>query len=101
MPDQKRDIALRCSQLQDKVDTFQQQAGNIFCAVSNNADDSWDNDHTRETYTSAEFDGIGKDKDDSGHDSAAEEHYRMQLPRNSPSDGHIMPSISHCIFSHI
>jgi hypothetical protein len=38
--DQKKDIALRCLWLQDKVDTFQRQAGNILHAVSNNADDS-------------------------------------------------------------
>jgi hypothetical protein len=87
--DQKRDIILRCSWLQDKIDTFQQQAGNILCAVSNDADDSWDDDHTRETYTGAKFNGVGEDEDDGGHDLTAEEHYRMQLPRNSPPDGHI------------
>jgi hypothetical protein len=50
-PDQKRDIALRRSQLQDKVDAFQKQAGSMLQAVSNDADDSWGDDHIREIYT--------------------------------------------------
>ena len=73
-PDQKRDIALRCSQLQDKVDTFQNQAGSMLHAVSNDADDSWADDYTKEAYTGAEFDGISDEEDDDGHDSAAKEH---------------------------
>jgi hypothetical protein len=36
-PDQKRDIVLRHSWLQDKVDTFQNQAGSMLHAVSNDA----------------------------------------------------------------
>jgi hypothetical protein len=39
-PDQKKDIALRHLQLQDKVDVFQRQAENILHAISNDDDDS-------------------------------------------------------------
>ena len=58
-------------------------------AVSNDADDSWGDDYAKEIYTSVEFDGIGEEDDDDGHDLAAEEHYQMQLQRSSPPDGHI------------
>ena len=74
MPDQKRDIALRCSWLQDKVDAFQRQAGSILHAVANDADNSWGDEDTREAYTGAEFDGIGEEDDD-GLGSAAKGHY--------------------------
>jgi hypothetical protein len=82
-PDQKRDITLRRSRLQDKVDAFQNQAGNMFHAVSNDADDSWADDYTKEIYTGAEFDGVCEEDDD-GHDSAAEERYQRQSPRSNP-----------------
>ena len=90
-PDQKRDIALKRSRLQDKVDAFQKQAGTILHTVSNDADDSWGEDYTRETYTGAEFDGVGEEEEegDGGPGSAAEEPYQTQLLRNSPPDGHI------------
>jgi hypothetical protein len=87
-PDQKRDVVLRRSQLQDKVETFQRQAGNILHAVVNDADDSWGDDCSREAYSGAEFDGIGEE-DDEELGSAAEVHYQPQLPRNRPRDGHI------------
>ena len=87
-PDQKKDLALKRSRLQDKIDAFQRQAGTVLHAVSNDGDDSWGDECAREIYTGAEFDGIGE-KDDDGHDSAAEEHYQMQFPGNSSSDGHI------------
>jgi hypothetical protein len=87
-PDQKRDIVLRRSQLQDKVDAFQKQAGSTLHAVSNEADDCWGDDYTRETYTGAEFDGVGEEDDDA-HNSAAEEHYQTQFLRSSPPDGRI------------
>jgi len=86
MPDQKRDIVLRHSQLQDKVDAFQKQAGSMLHIVSNEADNSWGDDYTRETYTGAEFDSIG-DEDNDSHNSATEEHYQTQLLRNSPPNG--------------
>jgi hypothetical protein len=38
--DQKRDIALRHSWLQDKVDTFQKQAGSMLHIVSDDTNDS-------------------------------------------------------------
>jgi hypothetical protein len=85
-PDQKRDIALRRSQLQDKVDTFQRQAGSILHTVSNDSDDSWGDDYSRETYTGAEFDGISEEDED-GLNSAAEERYQTKVPRNIPPDG--------------
>jgi hypothetical protein len=86
-PDQKRDIALRRSQLQDKVDAFQKQAGSMLHAASDDADDSWGDDYEREIYTGAEFDGVGEEGGDDGHNLAAEEHYETQLLRNSPPDG--------------
>jgi len=89
-PDQKMDITLKCSQLQDKVDGFQKQAGSILHTVSNNDDDSWGDDHTRGIYTGAEFDGIGEEEDDGdGLDSAAMECYQTQFQRSSPPDVHI------------
>ena len=39
-PDQKRDIILKCSQIQEKVDAFQTQAESMLHAVSNDADNS-------------------------------------------------------------
>src|SRR5712691_1668734 len=47
-PDQKRDITLRRSQLQDKVYEFQKQAGSILHTVSNDADGSWGDERERE-----------------------------------------------------
>ena len=88
-PDQKRDITIRRSRLQDRVDTFQKQAGSILHAISNDADDSWVDDYTSEVYTGAEFDGIGEEDDNDGHDSAAEGHYQAQVQRNSPPGGRI------------
>jgi hypothetical protein len=41
--------------LQNKVDMFQKQAGSTLHAVSNEIDDCWGNNYTRETYTGAEF----------------------------------------------
>jgi len=87
-PDQKRDIASRRSQLQDKVYEFQKQAGSILHTVSDDADVSWGDDRAREIYTGAEFDDVGEGDDD-GHDLASEERYETQLPRNSPPDGRI------------
>jgi hypothetical protein len=57
--------------------------------VSNDADDSWGDDYTREIYTGAEFDGIGEGEDGDGHDSAAKEQCQTQLVQNSQTDGRI------------
>lgn len=43
----------------------------MLLAVSN------DDDHMREIYTGAEFNGIDEEEED-GHESAAEEHYQRQ-----------------------
>ena len=83
-PDQKKDISLRHSRLQDKVDAFQRQAGNILHAVSNDDDDSWGDDHAREAYTGAEFDGVGEEDDDELASAPEERYQTLQLPRNSP-----------------
>lgn len=87
-PDQKRDIVLRRSRLQDKVDAFQGQAASMLHAVSNDADDSWGDDDSREIYTGAEFDGVGEE-DDGADDPAGEEHYQTQLLRNYPPGSRI------------
>ena len=71
-------------------------------AASNDADDSWYNDNTREMYTGVEFDGIGKEEDDGGCDSSAEGNYQMQSQRNSPPDGRINAEyISLHLLSHL
>jgi len=78
--DQKMDITLKHSWLQDKVDGFQKQAGSILHTVSNNNDNSWGDDHTRGIYTGTEFDGIGKEEDNGNRlDSAAMECYQTQF----------------------
>jgi len=101
-PDQKRDIALRHSWLQDKVDGFQEQAGSMLHAASNDADDSWYDDNTRELYTGAEFDGVGEEEDDGRYDSSAEGNYQMQSQRNSPPNGRINAKyISMHLLSHL
>jgi hypothetical protein len=74
---------LRRSRLQDKVDAFQEQAGRMLHAVSNDGDDSWADDSAREIYSGAEFDGIDEEDDDDGQNSAAEDHHQTQFPRNS------------------
>ena len=86
--DQKRDIILKRSRIQEKVDAFQMQAESMLHAVSNDADDLWDDENENEAYTGAEFDDVGEEDDD-GQDLAAKEHYSGQLPRNSPANGHI------------
>jgi hypothetical protein len=57
--------------------------------VSNDADDSWGDEYTREIYTGAEFDGIGEEEDGDGHNSVAEEQYQTQFLQKNQSDGHI------------
>jgi hypothetical protein len=77
---------LRRSRLQDKVDTFQRQAGSILHAVTNDADDSWGDEDPREAYTGAEFDGVGEEDDD-GVGLAAEDRYQSQSLRTRRRDG--------------
>src|SRR5713226_5432818 len=89
MLDQKRDITLRCLRLQDKIDACQKQAESTLYAVSNDADDSWGNDYAREVYTGAEFDGIGEEEDNIGHDWAAKGNQQTQVQRSSLPDGRI------------
>ena len=57
--------------------------------VSDDADDSWGDDYTRETYSGVEFDGIGEGEDGDGHDTAAEEQYQTPFPPNDQTDGRI------------
>jgi hypothetical protein len=72
--DQQTDIALKCSQLQEKVDTFQKQAARVLNAVSGDGDDFWDDDSAGEIYAGVEFDGIGEEEndDDASSSKAAE-----------------------------
>ena len=56
-------------------------------AASNDDDDSWGDDNTKDTYTGAKFDDIGEEND--RQDSVAEEHYQPHVLRNDPSDGRI------------
>jgi hypothetical protein len=55
-------------------------------AVTNDGDDSWCDDYTRETYTGAEFDGVGEEDEDELN-LATEGQNQTQLPRDSAQDG--------------
>jgi hypothetical protein len=86
-PDQQRDIVLKRTRLQERVDAFQKQAANFLQAASDGGDDSWDNTLIRETYVGEEFDGIGEGEDDDEHASSAEEHNQMELSGDCPTNG--------------
>src|SRR5712664_3498942 len=88
-PEQQRDITLKRSRLQERVDVFQKQAAKLLSAVSSDGDDSWDDASTRETYIGVEFDGIGEGEDDDEGASSAEaakDHHQLQLLGNSSPD---------------
>ena len=87
--DQQRDIALKCTQLQERVDAFQKQAANILHATPNSGDNSWDNAPIRETYIGVEFDGIGEGEDDDDWTLSAKEHDQIQLPGNCSIDSSV------------
>jgi hypothetical protein len=83
-PDQQKDIVVRRSQLQEKVDSFQKQAAKLLNSISSDGDDFWDDAPTTEIYTGVEFDGIGEgevEDEDSSSAGAADEHQdeRRQL----------------------
>jgi hypothetical protein len=86
---QKKDIALKRSRLQERVDTFQKQAAKFLDTVSSDGDDSWDDTSAREISVGIEFDGIGEGEDDEAGtlaaeaSEAAEEHRQTQLLGNS------------------
>ena len=84
-PDQERDIVLRRSHLQDKVDAFQKQAASMLYAISNDGDDSWGDDYAREIYSGAEFDGVGEEDDD-GLDPAADKRCQGEVLGTRPHD---------------
>jgi len=94
-PNQKKDIALKRSRLQERVDTFQKQAAKFLNIVSCDGDDSWSDASAREVSVGIEFDGIGEGEDNEMGTSpadvakAAEERHQTQMLRNSSSDGHI------------
>jgi hypothetical protein len=62
-------------------------------AVSGDLDDSWGDDFASETYTGAEFDGVGEEGDNDGLDLAADKHHER-----CPPDGHID---AECISLHL
>ena len=57
-------------------------------AVSGDLDDSWGDDFTSETYTGAEFDGIGEEDND-GLDLAADKHHERRPPDGRIDAEHI------------
>jgi hypothetical protein len=68
---------MKRGRLQERLDTFQRQAADIFQAATEAGDDdSWDNTLVREPHIGIEFDGLGEDDDNDNEDlpSAAEEH---------------------------
>jgi hypothetical protein len=91
-PNQKKDIALKRSRLQERVDTFQKQAAKFLNAISGDEDDAWDDASAREVSVGIEFDGIGQGEDDEGSISsaeaakAAEERHQIQLLEHSSTD---------------
>ena len=73
-PDQQRDIAMKWARLQERLDTFQRQAANVFQASTEDGDDdSWDSTPVRELHVGVEFDGIGEDDDDNEEPPSAAE----------------------------
>jgi hypothetical protein len=83
--EQQKEIALKRSRLQEKVDAFQRQAAKLLNAVSSDGDDSWDGASEKEVYIGIEFDGIGEEDDDERGLSAeaAEEHDQTQISERS------------------
>jgi hypothetical protein len=79
-PDQQRDIAIRRSRLQERVDSFQKQAAKLLNTASSDGDDSWDETPATENYTGEEFDGVGEEEDgDEGASSASAAEGRRQM----------------------
>jgi hypothetical protein len=92
-PDQRRDIALKRARLQERVDTFQNQATSIL------QDDSWDSTLVRETYVGAEFDGISEGEDDDERPSSGEDG-QMQSGHGSADRMADAENIPLCLPSH-
>ena len=60
--------------LQERLDTFQRQAANVFQASTEGGDDdSWDSTPVRELHVGVEFDGIGEDDNDNEEPPSAAE----------------------------
>ena len=87
-PDQQRDIILRRTRLQDRIDAFQKQAATFLHVVSDGEDDSWEDDSARNVYTGEEFDGIDEEDDDDCAPSASE-HTQAWLSENGPSNSSV------------
>jgi hypothetical protein len=83
---QQRDIALKRSRLQERVDTFQKQAVKLLNTVSSSEDDAWDDFSAREIYTGVEFDGVCEGEDDDEHvlSAKAAEDCQKQLSAYTP-----------------
>ena len=83
--DQQKDITLKRSRLQERVDAFQRQAATILQA----AGDPWDSTLVRETYIGVQFDGI--DEGEYGDDGSqlAEEHDQSQTMVNFSADANV------------
>jgi hypothetical protein len=85
MADQQIDIALKQGHLQERVDTFQKQVA----AILQTAGNSWDSNLVRETYISAEFDGIDEGEDDDEYSLPAEECNQLHTMVDWPADASI------------
>jgi hypothetical protein len=83
--DQQIDIALKQGHLQERVDAFQKQAA----AILQTAGDSWNSNLVRETYISAEFDGINEGEDDDEYSLPAEEHDQLHTMVDWPADASV------------
>jgi hypothetical protein len=83
---QQRDIALKRSRLQERVDAFQKQAVKLLNTVSSSEDDAWDDFSAREIYTGVEFDDVCEGEDDGEHvlSAKATEDCQKQLSAYTP-----------------
>ena len=100
-PDQQRDVTLKRTWLQDRVDAVQKQAANILQAASEGEDNSWDNALDRETYAGIEVDGIGEGEDMMSTLHSPKNAIKRRHPEIVLLMAAWMQSISRCILPHI
>ena len=98
-PDQQKDIALRRSRLQEKINLFQKQAAKMLNTVSSDGDNSWDDTPATEDHTGEEFDGVGEGEDDASGDGAlsAEAAEAAEGHRRTTLSGIRSPDLESCL----
>jgi hypothetical protein len=96
-PDQQKDIALRRSRLQEKINSFQKQAAKLLNTVSSDGDDSWDDTPATESHTGEEFDGVGEGEDNDEGTSSAEATQTAEGRRQTQLLGIKSPDPENCV----